>query len=56
MPEFKKVLKDYRLKLSDQDCEDLFRAFDSQKTGTINYDDFLRSLIVLFWAKTNRVR
>ena len=41
------MLKDYRVKLSEQDAEKLFQLFDRDNSGEINYDEFLRQSIVL---------
>lgn len=43
--EFKKVIKEYRLKFSDADAEKLFNIFDRDHSGNINYDEFLRAVV-----------
>lgn len=45
--EFKKVLKDYRMKVEEGEAEILFKHFDSDKSGEIDYDEFLRGVVVL---------
>jgi Ca2+-binding EF-hand superfamily protein len=45
--EFKKVLKDYRLKFTDKEAETLFKTFDRDGSGEIDYDEFLRQAIVI---------
>ena len=44
--EFKKVLKDYRVKIGEKDAEILFATFDRDNSGQIDYDEFLRAAIV----------
>lgn len=48
LPEFKKVIKEYRLKYPDSDAEKLFNIFDIDGSGGINYDEFLRIVVVSF--------
>eukprot|EP00831_Metopus_contortus_P083065 TRINITY_DN9119_c0_g1_i1.p1 TRINITY_DN9119_c0_g1~~TRINITY_DN9119_c0_g1_i1.p1 ORF type:complete len:155 (-),score=43.27 TRINITY_DN9119_c0_g1_i1:266-730(-) len=43
--EFKKVLREYRLKLSEAEGEELFRMFDRDHSGEIDYDEFLRAVV-----------
>ena len=45
LPEFKKVIKEYRLKFTESDAEKLFNIFDKDHSGKISYDEFLRSVI-----------
>ena len=47
MSEFRKAMRDYQLGFSDAEIETLYKKFDINKDGTINYDEFLRSIRVL---------
>ena len=40
--EFSKVVKDFRIEISDNDIKRLFEIFDINRDGYINYDEFLR--------------
>jgi len=44
MYEFKKACKDFRIGVSDPDAERLFRIFDRDRSGSIDYDEFLRGV------------
>jgi hypothetical protein len=44
MPEFVKAIRDFRMGISEQSVPALFDAFDTNHDGTINYDEFLRSV------------
>lgn len=44
MYEFKKACKDFRVGLEDKDSERLFRIFDRDGSGSIDYDEFLRGV------------
>ncbi|MDR3582083.1 MAG: EF-hand domain-containing protein [Candidatus Pacebacteria bacterium] len=46
LPEFKKVVKDYRLKINEKEAEKLFGVFDRNHSGSIDYDEFVRAIIV----------
>ena len=48
LAEFKKVIKEYRLKYSELDCERLFKLFDRDGSGSIDFDEFLRAIVVNF--------
>jgi Ca2+-binding EF-hand superfamily protein len=39
--EFKKALKEMALKLTDMQMHQLFAYFDADKSGTIDFDEFL---------------
>ncbi len=52
LSEFKKVIKDYRLKFSDKESETLFKRFDRDASGEIDYDEFLRTCVVLVATST----
>lgn len=41
--EFKKILKDYRVKISESDIVKLFAQVDANKSGLISYGEFLRN-------------
>ena len=43
--EFKKLIKDYRIAVEEKDVKKLFDEFDSDKSGSISYDEFLRGVI-----------
>lgn len=42
--EFTKAMKDYMLGFSDGEIKTLFNYFDSDRSGTVCYDEFLRAL------------
>ena len=44
MYEFKKACRDFRVGLEDKDSERLFRIFDRDRSGKIDYDEFLRGV------------
>lgn len=41
-PEFEKACRDFKLEITSDDISTLFSAFDINKDGTIQYDEFLR--------------
>ena len=41
-PEFDKACRDFKLEITSDDIGVLFSAFDINKDGTIQYDEFLR--------------
>lgn len=43
--EFKKLIHDYRIPIDEKDVSSLFKEFDSDKSGEISYDEFLRGVI-----------
>ena len=43
--EFLKLCKDYRIPVDEKDIPKLFDEFDYDKSGSISYDEFLRSII-----------
>lgn len=45
MNEFRKLIKDYRIPVEEKDVKTLFEEFDSDKNGSISYDEFLRGVI-----------
>jgi Ca2+-binding EF-hand superfamily protein len=44
MYEFSKAMNDYKLGFQQDEIKALFRAFDSNGDGTVDYDEFLRVL------------
>jgi len=42
--EFKKAMHDFRMDLSEKQCEIAFGVFDRDGSGVISYDEFLRSI------------
>jgi hypothetical protein len=42
--EFKKACRDFRIGLEDKDAERLFRIFDRDGSGKIDYEEFLRGV------------
>lgn len=42
--EFKKVLRESRIDLKEEDYKDAFEYFDKKRTGLISYDEFLQGL------------
>lgn len=42
--EFKKAVRDFRIGLSEPDAEKLYRIFDRDRSGTIDYEEFLRGV------------
>ena len=42
--EFKKAVHDFRIGLQDSDSERLFRIFDRDRSGSIDYEEFLRGV------------
>jgi Ca2+-binding EF-hand superfamily protein len=65
MEEFRKACKDYRIDMSDTELNQLYRAFDRDRSGTVDYDELLRgvrgpmnsfrrNLVGRAWNKLNR--
>ena len=44
--EFKKAIKDFRVGISEKDIDRLFELFDRDRSGRIDYDEFLRGIRV----------
>lgn len=44
MNEFKKACRDFRIGVTDKDAERLFKIFDRDGSGTIDYEEFLRGV------------
>lgn len=47
--EFKKAIKDFRVGISDKDAMRLFNIFDRDRSGRIDYDEFLRGVRVIIY-------
>jgi len=43
--EFKKLIHDYRIDVEEKDVKALFNEFDSDRSGSISYDEFLRGVM-----------
>ena len=46
LDEFKKGVEEYGLNFSKSEIEDLFRRIDTDRSGSIDYEEFLRKLRV----------
>ena len=42
--EFEKACRDFKIEITQQDIGTLFAAFDANRDGTIQYDEFLRTI------------
>lgn len=40
--EFRKAIKDFKIEIPDDFIDTVFTAFDLNRDGTIDYDEFLR--------------
>lgn len=40
--EFKKAIRDFKVDIPDDYIETIFKAFDLNRDGTIDYDEFVR--------------
>lgn len=45
MYEFKKGIKDFQVGIEDKDIENLFKAFDLNNNGDIDFDEFIRVVV-----------
>jgi Ca2+-binding EF-hand superfamily protein len=45
MAEFKKAIRDFKVDIEEKDLENLFKAFDLNGNGDIDYDEFVRVVI-----------
>ncbi len=43
--EFKKGIKDFQIDIPEQDIECLFKAFDIDGSGGIDFDEFIRVVV-----------
>ena len=46
--EFKKAMKELKIVTDESEIEILFKSFDKDKSGDINYDEFIREIQVHF--------
>ena len=46
MTEFKKAVRDYRIQVTEPDAERLFKIFDVDRSGAIDYNEFIRHVRV----------
>lgn len=46
MTEFKKAIRDYRIAVTEPDAERLFAIFDVDRSGAIDYSEFIRHVRV----------
>lgn len=44
--EFRKVLADFKLGLSEQDIKSVFTGFDINKSGQVDYEEFMQIIKV----------
>jgi len=49
LPEFKKGCRDYGLDLENDVIQQMFKHFDADRSGSIDFDEFLRALRVSIW-------
>jgi Ca2+-binding EF-hand superfamily protein len=45
LTEFSKLIKDYRIDITDDEIKKLFRTFDRNNSGAIDYDEFLKGIV-----------
>lgn len=45
MQEFKKGIHDFQVDIDDKDIENLFKAFDLNGNGEIDFDEFIRVVV-----------
>lgn len=45
LQEFKKGIRDFRVEMDPVDVENLFKAFDLNGNGEIDYDEFIRVVV-----------
>ena len=46
LPEFQKMVIDHNIRITKDEATQLFREFDIDQTGTLDYDEFLAKLTV----------
>jgi calcyphosin len=44
MSEFRKAVKDFRIDLTDNEIQLVFNSFDRDRSGEIDYDEFVRGV------------
>ena len=44
LKEFTKLCRDYRIPLDEKEAKSLFKTFDNDKSGSIDYDEFVRAV------------
>ena len=65
LEEFRKACKDYRVDIADGELDQLYRAFDRDRSGSVDYDELLRglrgpmnsnrrALVGMAWDKLNK--
>jgi len=45
LAEFTKAMRDYRISDSDAEIRQIFKAFDTNSTGEVSYDEFVRAAV-----------
>jgi len=43
--EFAKAMRDYRISDDNEEIEAIFLTFDTDRTGVISYDEFIRAVV-----------
>lgn len=43
--EFRKLIKDYRIELDEQEVKKLFGIFDRNRDGTVDFDEFIKQIV-----------
>jgi Ca2+-binding EF-hand superfamily protein len=49
--EFRKALHDYRVRVKEEDYRKLYAAFDVNRDGSVDYDEFIRIIRVQITAQ-----
>ena len=47
LPEFQKMVLDHNIRITKDESSQLFREFDFNGSGTLDYDEFLAKLTVI---------
>jgi Ca2+-binding EF-hand superfamily protein len=47
--EFRKALNDFRISIPPEEYQRVFGLFDTDHSGEINYDEFLRAIVVSYF-------
>lgn len=45
LEEFRKGLRDFQVDIDEKDIDGLFKSFDVDNSGAINYDEFIRVVV-----------